>query len=216
MKKVLALAALVGVSFGAFGQGFIFQSTKGQGVYFTPESGAYGIGNNTITVGFMFGAPSITSAIGAGLATNYNGSALSSSVWTTILGDSNFQLATNSGSVVSVAVNNSGLTQGGYNYNGGNAFVPANTTAGNTYSVFAIAWSSAYATPLLAAQNNSFLGWSSVFQYASSPNSSSAPPTFAFAGIQPFGIATLAVPEPGTLALAALGGASLLLFRRRK
>jgi len=29
-------------------------------------------------------------------------------------------------------------------------------------------------------------------------------------------VAPLAVPEPGTLALAAMGGASLLLFRRRK
>ena len=34
--------------------------------------------------------------------------------------------------------------------------------------------------------------------------------------IQGFTLTAAAVPEPGTLALAALGGASLLLFRRRK
>jgi len=33
--------------------------------------------------------------------------------------------------------------------------------------------------------------------------------TFTFSNVQ-------AVPEPGTMALAALGGASLVLFRRRK
>jgi hypothetical protein len=35
-------------------------------------------------------------------------------------------------------------------------------------------------------------------------------------GIQGFTLGAISVPEPGTLALAALGGASLLMFRRKK
>jgi hypothetical protein len=36
------------------------------------------------------------------------------------------------------------------------------------------------------------------------------------ASINKFGTFIPSVPEPGTMALAALGGASLLMFRRRK
>ena len=59
-------------------------------------------------------------------------------------------------------------------------------------------------------------GASSIFNLTI--NSSSPTSTAQGAGtLQAFGlVAPLAVPEPGTLALAAMGGASLLLFRRRK
>jgi hypothetical protein len=219
MKKIIPILAVFALTVNAFSQGFLFSSTKAQGVYFTPGYGGAALGNGTITVGFLIGAPSTASAIGAGVSTNAQ-TPLASTSWSTILNDPNFHFATNGASLVTVAVNNSGLAQGGYSYNGGAAFVPTGTTAGNTYSVFVVAWSSAYANPWLAAAGNSFLGYSSVFQYASSPNSASAAPSFAAAGGTanlPFGVDIVSsVPEPGTMALAALGGASLLLFRRRK
>jgi len=49
---------------------------------------------------------------------------------------------------------------------------------------------------------------------------SSSPPEGIFNGTglinSPINLAEVVVPEPGTLALAAIGGASLLLFRRKK
>jgi hypothetical protein len=216
MKKTLSVILASAFAVSAFSQGFVFQTTKAQGAYFSPSSGAYALGNNTITVGFEWAAASTASAIGAGSSTNYSGAALAPSTWTTLLTDPNFNFATNAGSLVTVAVNNSGVTQAGWNYQSAAAFVPLGTTAGNTYSVFAVAWNSTYATPWLAAAGNSFVGWSSVIQYASSPSSSQAPPTFAASGLPAFGIIPVATPEPATMALFALGGASVLLFRRRK
>ena len=218
MKKILLTAAIVsGFALSGLSQGLIFQSTKAAGVYFTPQSGGYALGNNTLNVAFLWGSAGAASAVGVGLDAHYSGAALDPNVWTTILNDPNFQVAKNGANEVVVPVNNSGITQAGWNYNGGAPFIPVGMVAGNTYSVFAVAFSSTYSTLEEAAAAGSLVGWGSVIQYSTSASAQTAPPTFNGAGQTAFGVATLApVPEPTTMALAALGGASLLLFRRRK
>ena len=83
-------------------------------------------------------------------------------------------------------------------------------------TVYLVAWSSAYSSPSAASTAGSAIGWSAPINYTT--GSSGIPGvTLAVAGMSNFYVDTIApTPEPGTMALAALGGASLLLFRRRK
>ena len=106
-------------------------------------------------------------------------------------------------------------------------------TAGEYYYLIA-GWSASLGTTWTAVQSqlntlnwsaNGFFGVSQLaYGYSGGgPNTLLAPSVFGVSTGMPGGLAggfnlysVAAVPEPGTLALAALGGASLLLFRRRK
>ena len=134
--------------------------------------------------------------------------------WSKILSDPTFHFATNGTSLVSVAANNTGPTKGGFGYNGAITFPLAGSTAGATIQAFAVAWQSQYANPWIAAANGSNLGWSSVISYATAPDSGSSALSFAAQGMPGFGVSP--VPEPATFALAGLGAAAMLIFRRRK
>lgn len=78
-------------------------------------------------------------------------------------------------------------------------------------------WDSAYATYDLAVAANSYVGKSTIFTAAT--GGAGEPPSLPtlLAGLYPsFALTTTIVPEPSTFALAGLGLAGLLLFRRRK
>lgn len=108
-----------------------------------------------------------------------------------------------------------------------------NTTAATEDYYILVGWSSNlgadWATVSGELQNNTwaaagFFGVSALGlgSAGGGPNSLAAPNIFG-TGVNAGGLASgitlysvTPVPEPGTLALAALGGASLLLFRRRK
>jgi hypothetical protein len=117
--------------------------------------------------------------------------------------------------------------------NGAAGSAVAGMAVGTTYSTLVVGWSANLGTAwsdVLAKLNNwdtagtgisgnAFFGMTSVG--AATPAGTSAP------GVGIFGAGSLInspntqlyfvpVPEPATMALAALGGASLLLFRRRK
>jgi hypothetical protein len=148
---------------------------------------------------------------------------LAGNPWGAILtnGDA-FTLAqdTSSGLTAIVADTASGFGKGAINYNAGNSFQVAGTTAGNLYELFIIGWSSAYADPIAAAAANAPVGWSGTFTYASGSTptvtASGAPlASFSASGGGAFGVVS-AIPEPTTFALAGLGAAALLIFRRRK
>jgi hypothetical protein len=166
-------------------------------------------------VAFLWAA-SGTPAVDSILASVINTATVSSSTWqastawTDILTDPTFTLArdVNAGNAVAVAQT---LTSGAFQYNSGSVFGINGTTAGTPVQVFEIGWSSAYATPALAAAANSAVGWSAVFAYT--PTLFTATPVPMAAPTQ---WGTAGVPEPSTMALAGLGSLSLLLFRRRK
>ena len=211
----------------AFGQGyFSFTSGKSQvrDGFTTPGVSALG---STINVSFLWAAASTTptidtliSAQSLALGTN-NQSGLgytAATAWTAIL-NGGFTFATNAGSGNLVVALTS--TTGVISYNpgagAGAAFSVLGTAVNTQYTIYEVAWSSAYATPWLAAAANAAVGWSSPFQYTSVTQTGFVN---SMNGLAPsygvFAPATGAVPEPSTMALAALGGASLLLFRRRK
>jgi hypothetical protein len=225
MKKIIAIS-LVAVSFAAtsaFGQGY-FQFTSGKSQAYdgftTPGVSVLG---PTVNVAFLWAAAATTPAVDAfatrSLPTGNNTTTTAytaAQAWTAIL-TGPFTLAHNSAdsSLVTALTSATGVVS----YNGGGGFGVLGTTDSIAYTIYEISWSSAYATPALAAAANgglgSAVGWSAPVQYT--PVTQTNPGIIPFTGLFPsFGTFLPIVPEPTTLALAALGGASLLLFRRKK
>lgn len=226
------------LSVAAFAQGeFAFAGAGARSVWNVFNSSGTAYTSNNISCAFLFGTgtPLVDSIYSK---TTTNGSTTMSSAqvqaaWTAILTDSSFMLASNyANSTLAVATSSS---TGVYAYtppggSAGGAFaVSGSASGGATYNVFVIGWDSQYASPQAAAAAGSAVGWSQTFSYVS-PNGPNSPPagtpgTFLSAVTAQYGnnnalqfgvYGVSAVPEPGTMALAALGGASLLLFRRRK
>ena len=223
MKKILMIStlALTVVSTSVFGQGY-FQFTSGKSQAYdgftTTAVSALGA---TINVSFLWAAASTTPNIDTLISnqslkngTNNQGGLgyTAQTAWSTIL-NGQFTFATNAatGALVTAQTSATGVIS----YNSGLSFGVSNTAPSTTYTVYEVAWSSAYATPWLASAANAAVGWSSPIQYATVTATGFVNPMlgqFASYGV----FAPASTPEPSTLALAALGGASLLLFRRRK
>lgn len=93
------------------------------------------------------------------------------------------------------------------------AVVPAGSAA--TFQIWA--WDSSYASYALAFAGNALVGKSALFTANTSPNIAPPPTPTSLAGLYPgFAVSAEVIPEPSTFALAGLGLAGLLLFRRRK
>ena len=91
------------------------------------------------------------------------------------------------------------------------AVVPAGAAA--TFQIWA--WSSQFANYGLASDGGGLIGKSVLFNATTSPSIEPPPLPTTLAGLYP-SFAVSIVPEPSTIALAGLGLAGLLLFRRRK
>jgi hypothetical protein len=93
------------------------------------------------------------------------------------------------------------------------AVVPAGGAA--TFQIWA--WGSGYASYDAAFNGGGLVGKSGLFNANTSPQISPPPTPTPLAGLYPgFTVNPGIIPEPSTFALAGLGIASLLLFRRRK
>ena len=229
MKKkiIVSLVAVTFAAASAFGQGyFSFTSGKSQAYDGFTTLGVSALGS-TINVAFLWAAASTTPTIATdisaqSLKTGTNNQTglgyTAATAWADILnGQFTFATNTGTGNLVVALTSTTGVI--GYNPGAGvgAAFSVSNTVVNTTYTLYEVAWSSAYATPWLAAAANAAVGWSTAFQYASVTQTGFVN---SMNGLAPsFGVfapSTGAVPEPSTMALAAIGGASLLLFRRRK
>lgn len=227
MKKILTIGLVV-ASFAAtssFGQGYFqFQTAKSQAY---DGSGATAVLAATVDVTFLW-APVGTansgilatgsSKTGNNTTTSTQAGYTDAQAWTAILG-SGFTPAVNSANstpaILLTAAN------GYVNYNGGASFGVTGTSSpsGTTqYALFMVGWTGGYADLATAASNHAPVGWSTVFTYTAGQNGSSSVANFATAAPgTAFGVfSPVVVPEPTTLALAGLSGASLLLFRRKK
>jgi hypothetical protein len=198
MKKLLTLAALVGATTLSFGQGtLLWNNTSGtlvsyNGAPMVPRTDAA----TTLNFG-LFIAPIGTAAP------------------TSIL-DANWQF------VAAYGLNSTAASGAGRMLNPGQATV-AGFGAGSSVNFIIRAWTvngGGVASDWTAARNNlANVGTSSlgflILGGGAIPDSS-AWGTTSSATIQQVGGFNVPVPEPSSMALAGLGAASLLLFRRRK
>jgi hypothetical protein len=166
--------------------------------------------------------------------------ALFASTTTNLVGGSSAAIVGNTGS--SYVFNASGWTFQGYATNGttragqvqGNSALALTGIAGGATANFVVVgWSASIGSTISALQTwyNSgspatagLLGQSAVTGLLTAGDGAGVSTPSPFGAASPFApgfvlgqvAAVSAVPEPGTMALAAIGGASLLLFRRKK
>jgi hypothetical protein len=217
MKKILATIAVAAV---------VAASAQAQGlVLFT--SSTQNISTNNGTVG--------KTAAGAG---NFYYALFESTTQTTVGGSSaavqgtNGVYAFNATGWTYVALGSSTATAGRFSDvapNADGSTTVSGVAAGSSAQFVVVGWSANLGTTLSALEQalaingmTGVLGESVVSGSIATGNGGSLPNPPLFAGVAPQlqaftlgGFTITSTPEPGTLALAALGGASLLMFRRK-
>jgi hypothetical protein len=94
--------------------------------------------------------------------------------------------------------------------------IPTNAIPAGTAAQFQIlAWQSTFASYAASFAGGGLVGNSTIFSANTSPNIAPPPTPTPLAGLYP-GFSMAPAPEPSTIALAGLGAATLLFFRRRK
>jgi len=230
MKKILLITSVVASLSGlsALGQGF-FTLTSGGGYAWDNFSTAGTVRSNNMDVAFLFqvGGSASTGPVLAGLAgglgnnpTN-NHAGFSGNPWAAILGDANYHFASNATSgllIIGTTTAAGGISAAPQNIT--DQAVIGTSANGGTVNMYSIAWDKNYADPFSAAAANAAVGWSGVLAYAYQ-SSSVNPTAWGTQWTQSGSIAAgqmgvTAVPEPASFALAGLGAAAMLIFRRRK
>jgi len=214
MKKIIALSLVAGslVATSALGQGYLIDQSGRSAVYdgfTTPGAAAL---DTKVDVALFWAAAGTTPTVD-GLSTSTptsSNAGVSTAAWTDIL-NGQFTEAFDSTALNGLVVTAT-TTKGIVSYNGGFSFGIQGTAVGSTYTLYEVSWNAAYNTAQAAAAANSAVGWSAPVQFtlfgATDPTITS--PTFSQFGT------VVTTPEPTTMALAGLGGAALLAFRRKK
>ena len=238
MKKQIAILAtiLVTAGFSAFGQGYVNVNIANGWIYDEFTTPGVGAKAADIDIAFLWAASGTADTLtsyGSQFQTNSLGingvasngvSSVSSPLSTvsTMIG-SGWNWVTNDysgtagfGNLVTVTTG----TKGGAAYTQGfnsTTIQVLGSSLGQTIELIAIAWNaSAGANGYSTATD---YGWSNPFNYVTGASSSDTAGTVVMSSenLTPFGVAGVAsVPEPTTLALAGLGGLSMLFLRRRK
>jgi hypothetical protein len=172
-----------------------------------------------VEVTFLWALTGTPDPLGPGLATT--GVTSTTSSWGIIssMTSSGWNIAEDAGNgnaEADVATHASGIVIGGFSYNNASGFELANTIGGDTYEIIVIGWDNLTGATTLedGMAEDVPVGWSNEFEYSTGATITTPIPLFSSSGMNQFGVAP--VPEPATLALAGLGGLSLLLIRRRK
>jgi len=221
MKKIIAMS-LVAASLAAtsaFGQGyFTFTTGKSQAWDGFTTAGTSAL-SSKVAVSFLWAPASTSTPMSIGQSVT-NGTSLTSAsytaadAWAAILsGSDTWTVAQNAGNA-NAEVRQVTAANGSITFNGGVSFGVTGTAASTTYALFMVSYDSQYASLLAASTAGSAVGWSSVYSYSSVTSIGTGA---AMSGLAPaFGtFVPAAVPEPGTIALAGLGGLGLLALRRR-
>ncbi len=215
-RILFVITVLAAAEISAVGQGyFLFTANKNSVYDGSLGSGIPTAGGPRAIAAFLWGPAATVGLLGPSGTSSNNANIDVAEAWMNILTDPQFHFATNAtaGALAAVHVNASGLAIGGISYLGGSTFTVAGTVGGQVYTIYCIAWWDLYATPWEAAANNSGIGWSNPFQYASGATVASPILGFSSSGMQAFLVGT---PEPATSTLVGLGAATALLIHRRR
>ena len=226
MKKVVLMLVLGGLISSTYGQGFVTVAGTEQNQTNT----------TALTTSWTGGLQQSSGTFG-NLATTGSGGAFSVELLTTTAGSpvtalfGDATLATDW--LDTGLLGHNGSFAGRLNI--GSGLSASNAPAGNVQNWILVAWSTSlgsWSQIETALQTDStsgltgsgFIGWSLTGNGAAAAGTPATPFIIQGTGTQAIpgaftllGVSSVApVPEPSTLALAAMGGASLLLFRRRK
>ncbi len=160
------------------------------------------------------GVPDTTQDLNLELLVGSSSTSIATDVVTLLLNGATTTSSTALGTVQSAAGD---ITKFGGTIND-NSLNGYNFGAAGTYYAEVEAWTgnfSTYSAALNSQQTGVFAGTSAVFTIAVGGQTS---PPADISNITPFNITQVptAVPEPGTLAMAGVGLASMLIFRRKK
>jgi hypothetical protein len=224
MKKLLSILAISAVGLAAYGQGTVVFTTSTPGQRVMDANGSV-IGDTAGTAGFGVGISGtnffaqLWAAPGAGAlesalqpVRNFDNSIVNPLI--------NLRNGANAGFVQA-----SGTTSLGVAFNGGTlttvVSIPGVTGGGPTTIQLRVWYSlgntiQSWASAVASGDANMRLGKSALVTIASTGDPFAGPPTNPTSIAALTGFQLVAVPEPSSFALAGLGMASLLIFRRRK
>ena len=231
MKKIITILTLTATLAGssAFGQGY-FKFASSKSIVWNGGGSASAL-STKMEVALLWAAASTASPFAGGaiglnaVPIAYNSSSVttfSASQAAAALAGSSFTFATaattpSAGAPIIGFASATGVVS----FNSGATFdITGGPGASQTYTLMLVTWDRQYASFAAAAAavepsgNSGTIGWSAPIQLASGLALNDA--TISSAPFTQFGSFATPTPEPGTMAIAALGGASLLLFRRKK
>jgi len=217
MKKLLTIAALVGVTSLSYGQGYVaFANSSGS--RFSTNAPGSSPGSNFVTVA----AGTIGGQFYFELFASTTASTISSTSDPTLNGWTAVHIATN--------ITQGGRINGNYEDSTGGAAQIPGFAAGSTANFAVVGWSSSIGTSWAEAQawwaNGAHSG-SAQGYFGINTTVASGVPLATFGGpynslfgtgpgiINGWGLSAF-IPEPSSFALAGLSAAALLIFRRRK
>jgi len=228
MKKILTTLAVTGLTAAAFGQGLVNWSGVAGLVIVQTNSTVY----SSLTGGAATGSGTVGNTAGSGTSVYYYELLVSSTATTAPTTAANLSSWLDTG----LEAENSTAANGKIiQLNSGQSDVANNLAAGATVNTVLVGWSSNLGSSWATVENelanwsadgiaNAYFGTSIVGSYTGVASPGPGNPIFgavnsgliANPSSSPMQIDLLQVPEPGTMALAALGGASMLLFCRKK
>ena len=221
MKTRIALLAtlLAAGTLSAFGQAYVLFNSLPAYVYneFTTPGVGTALNPSEIDATFLWAPTTAVDPLGAGQATT--GVSVSGGDWFFVhqmISLDGWTVAQNF-STSTEADNDPISTIGGLNYNANTEFELGGATGGDVYQMVVVAWWNDGGTINNVAQAeaaDNTIGWSSSFDYTTGVANTSPVDQMSSEGLIRFGVAP--IPEPTTLALAGLGGLSMLYFRRRQ
>lgn len=219
MKKQIAILATILAAGGlsALGQGYVNFTSSPHDVYdaFTSGTATYAPGDVEAT--FLWSSTGANDLLSAGIPTTGGSVTSGWSDIATMIASGTWSVANNATTAAEadVADHASGVTIGGIGY-GSFDLNMGSVAAGSTITMVVVGWDNLTGGTTLesAEAANAALGWSSAFSYTTGASSSTPVDTLNTAGFTAFGVSP--TPEPTTLALAGLGGLSMLFLRRRK
>jgi len=191
----------------SFGQGFLnFSDSSTTAVYdgFS-NPGTFAKSPANVMVALMFSTDTTLNPLFGANGTSTTASASVS--WSQVTADPNYHIATVSSANLT-AITRTGLTLG--TFSGGVVGLDG-TAVGQTIRLYVVGWNSSAGSAGFGSALD--LGWSNPFNITLTA-SSGGPSSLNAAGMTAFGVDP--TPEPTSFALAGLGSATMLIFRRRR